>query len=210
MTASAPRRLPSSSKTGMPPPPEQTTSAPESTSVRMVVDLHDAQRLGRGDHAPEVVVVGGDRPVEFGGKPEGFLVAVDRADRLGRVLEGGVVSVDDHLGEDGDDVAPGQHVLELLLEHIADHALALGPEHVERVGRDVHVGGRLQREQPHLRPVAVRHDEVVVGGELGDCRDRLVRMRALGRCGRRLAAAQERVASERDDDLAPACLAGLE
>ena len=63
---------------------------------------------------------------------------------------------------------PPSALTQLLVEQVADLALALGAEHVERVGRDRVVGVALQREQPDLRAVAVGDDHLVLGGELGD------------------------------------------
>ena len=48
-----------------------------------------------------------------------------------------------------------QEVAELLLDHVADHALGLGAQHVERIGLDLVVSGALQGQQTDLRPVAV-------------------------------------------------------
>ncbi len=61
----------------------------------------------------------------------------------------------------------GSRLPELLLDDVADHALRLGAEDVERVGLDVLVGRSLERQEPDLRPVAVRHDELVVRRDPG-------------------------------------------
>ena len=88
----------------------------------------------------------------------------------------GIVRVDlDHGEEGGDRLLEGQDVAELLLDHVADRALGLGAEHVERrvlAG----VGDLLQRKQPDLRAVAVGDDDLVLGAKR---RQRLAR-----RCGR--------------------------
>jgi hypothetical protein len=53
-------------------------------------------------------------------------------------------------------------VSELLLDDVADHPFRLCAEHVQRIGVDRRVCGSLKREQPDLRPVAVRDDELVL------------------------------------------------
>ena len=126
---------------------------------------------------------------------------VDRADRLGGVVERGVVAVDlDHGQERGERLLGRQQVAELLLDDVADHRLGLGAEHVERVRRDVVVRRRLQRQQPDLGPVAVRDDDLVAGDDGGDALggDPDVRPLVLG--GHRLTALQQRVAAQGDHD----------
>ncbi len=94
----------------------------------------------------------------------------------------------------------GQQVSQFLLDQVADHPFGLGTQDVERIRRDLVVRGRLQREQPDLRPVAVRDDQLVLlrhGGE------RLAGRRHVGTLplhGHRLAPALQRVAPQRDDD----------
>ena len=55
-----------------------------------------------------------------------------------------------------------QQVAQLLLDEVADHALRLGTQHVERVGLDLLVAAALQRQQAHLGAVAVRDDQLVL------------------------------------------------
>jgi hypothetical protein len=59
------------------------------------------------------------------------------------VQKGGIVGIDLRLCEQRDDVPPRQAATQLLLDQIADHAFALGAEHVERVGGDITVRFRL-------------------------------------------------------------------
>ena len=83
------------------------------------------------------------------------------------MLERGIGRVDHGLGQQRSDVTLGKRVAELLLEQVADHALALGAEHVERVAAHVGIRLVLQREQTDLRSVAVRHHEPVLAGDRG-------------------------------------------
>ena len=92
---------------------------------------------------------------------------VDRPDRLRRPREGGIGGVDDDLRQERRDLPTGELVPQALLEEVADHALALGAENVERVGADAGVGLALEGEEPDLRAVPVRDDDVVSPGELG-------------------------------------------
>jgi hypothetical protein len=74
-------------------------------------------------------------------------------------------SLDDDLRQHGDHLAPGHRIAELLGEDVADHAVGLRAEHVERC--PVPIGGGLEDEQSHLRAVAVGHDEIVIARQLG-------------------------------------------
>jgi hypothetical protein len=91
---------------------------------------------------------------------------VERADRLGRLVEGRVVLVDDDLGDERGDLLvdgpPPQLVDDRPLQHEAHAALGHGVADVERIGRDL-VGRllHLDEEVPDLRPVAVDDDELV-------------------------------------------------
>ena len=93
-----------------------------------------------------------------------------------------------------------EQVADLLLDEVADHALGLGAEHVERIGLDVLVGGALQREQADLRAVAVRDDELVVAGDPRESARGDPDVRALVAGGHRLAPLEQGVAAESDDD----------
>ena len=95
----------------------------------------------------------------------------------------------------------GQVVLHRLQQPVADHPLGLGAEHVERVRRgQVRVGGALQRQHADLGAVAVGDDQLVLGGQRGQRVDRAATLRLLHVGVRLLAALQQRVAAERDDD----------
>ena len=92
-----------------------------------------------------------------------FVLRILRADRLARILKSRVGRVDLHLGEDGRkwDVL-GQDIAKLLLDHVADHALGFGIEHVERVRLHSGESRRFEGEQPYLRTVAVGDDQAVL------------------------------------------------
>ena len=128
-------------------------------------------------------------------------VLIDRADELLRAPEGRVRVVDDHLREQrGDGAAALEAVHELLIEQVADHPFGLGAEDVERVRLGRGVGLALEGEQPDLRSVAVGDDDVVLGRELDDRLDGGGDVRALDLHVRGFSAAEQRVASEGDDD----------
>ena len=52
------------------------------------------------------------------------------------------------------------------------HPVAVGAEHVERILLDLVVGLALERQQADLGPVPVGDDDLVLGGDRGDLRDR--------------------------------------
>jgi hypothetical protein len=83
------------------------------------------------------------------------------------------------LRQDRDHLAPGRRVAEFLREHVADHAVGLRTEDVER-RRGLSRGG-LEGEQSDLRPVAVRDDQLVSAGELRQRAGRDTRVGALRR-----------------------------
>ena len=94
----------------------------------------------------------------------------------------------------------GQQVADLLLDEVADHALGLGAEDVERIGLDVLVGRALQGEQADLRTVAVGDDELVLARDPGEGLGRDPDVGPLMPGGHRLAPLQQGVAAEGDDD----------
>jgi hypothetical protein len=118
----------------MPPPPAQTTTQPFSSSHSSGQPLErlepeDALRDRRGDDAAEARAVGLERPAFLCGKRIGVVLRIDRADRLRRVRERRISSVD--LDERQQRRKPDvlrQLVAELLLQDVADHALGLRAE----------------------------------------------------------------------------------
>src|SRR5690606_10057405 len=90
---------------------------------------------------------------------------------------------------------------ELLLDHVADHAHALGSEDVKRIRRHGRIGGGLKSQQAYLRPIAVRDDHLMLsdhgskgsGGPPDVC--------PLVLCGQRLATPQQSIAAECYDKL---------
>jgi hypothetical protein len=99
-----------------------------------------------------VVVVLNERPALLVLKARGFGRVVEWADRLRRVSERGVGLIDlDHGRRRREMPLEGKLVPQLLLEHVADHPLGLGAEHVERIG--IHGGVRraLERSNPARR-----------------------------------------------------------
>jgi len=164
------------------------------------LQLDDLERVRRGDDAAEPLTVARDRPAVLLGERAGARLRVDGADRLRGRREGGIVGGDDDLREDGRDRPAGERVAEGLLDQVSDPALALGPEHVERGRRHLVVGVRLEREQPHLRAVPVREHELAAPGDSAKRAHGPFDVLALGLRRRWLAAAQQRVAAERDDE----------
>ena len=96
---------------------------------------------------------------------------IKRPDRLAGRGEGRIGRIDFDQRQKRGDLALGKRARERLLDEIADHAFALGPEQVERVGPRVAVCGSLKRQQPDLRAIAVGQHDVVLARER---RDRLL------------------------------------
>ena len=93
-----------------------------------------------------------------------------------------------------------QLVSQLLLDEIADHALGLGAEHVQRVRLDLLVRGALQGQQTDLGSVAVADHEFVVARQW---RERYTGREDVGPLvggGHGFAPPQQRVASQCDDN----------
>src|SRR5581483_856597 len=166
-------------------------------------ELDDPERLGRRDDAAEAVAVPCDRPAPLVREPTRFALLVHRPDRLRRRGEARIQCRDEHARRDRHDLAFRQFVLQRVGEEVADHALRLGNEHVERVRSDVAVGLAFEREQSDLRAVAVRDHELVVGCGRGERGGGGEDVAPLDLRLRRLAAAKQRVAAECDDDALP-------
>ena len=112
-----------------------------------------------------------------------------------------VVGVDlDHRQHRRERFVEGQQVAQLLLDEVADHALRLCAEDVERVRLDLLVRRALQSEQAYLRAVAVRDDQLVLERERGQRLGGDPDVGALVLGGHRLAAAEQRVAAQGYDD----------
>ena len=94
----------------------------------------------------------------------------------------------------------GQLVAELLLDDVADHPVRLGAEDVERIDGHVRVRGALEGEETDLRAVPVRDDELVLERERRESLAGRPCVRPLVLRRERLTAAQERIATECDDD----------
>jgi hypothetical protein len=131
------------------------------------------------------------------GELAGLGLGVERTDELGRRREGGVVRVHDDAGDDRDAVLVVDEVVELHLEHVADLALRLRVEDVERIRRRLRVRVAHERQQPNLRAVAVRDHEVVAQRSARQDACGIPRRLRLVDGFERLSAAQQGVAAER-------------
>ena len=115
--------------------------------------------------------------------------------------EGRVVPVHfDHREQGRQRLTGRQKVSELLFDDVADHRLGLRAEHIQGVRGDFVVRRGLQRQQPHLRPVTVRDHELVPRCDSSDCRGGHANVVPLIFSRHGLAPAQNRVATQCDDD----------
>ena len=142
---------PSLATTGTPPPPAQTTMAPVPSRVRMAGRSSSSAGSGEGTTRRQRAPSWRISQCVARGQGPGLLLVVDRADELGRVREGRVVPADQGPADQAGHLAAGQRVLQRLDQPVADHALGLRAEHVERVGPgEGRVVRALQRQ--HARP----------------------------------------------------------
>ena len=186
---------------GMPPPPAQMTTAPRSISQEIGCDLQDLARLGGRHHPPPSGAVLLERPAFLRGQRVGGLLGVDRADELGRAGEGRVIGVHGDHGEQGGHLpVRRQQATQFLLDQVADDALGARVQDVQRVRLGVVVGLGLQRQQAHLRAVAVHDHDAVLGGQRRDRLGRDPDVPALDLGGHGVAPAQQRIAAQRDHD----------
>ena len=122
--------------TGIPPPPAQITTQPCSSSHSTGSTPKIRCGSGEGTTRRKLSPSGlNSHPFSFASRAASSFV-VDRPDRLRRIPERGVVAVDlDQRQQRGEALLQRQLVSELLLDQVADHALGLGAEQVERIRR---------------------------------------------------------------------------
>ena len=207
ITAATPRTRPiESTATGIPPPPQQTTICPASTS-RSIAGISMIFR-GNGDGTTRR-----NRPPPSSRTCQPSFVRCASACAavstgpiaLFGVLKRRIVGVDEHGRDDGrhiaGEIAPVHRVRQALGDHVAHAGLRVGHAHFER-NRVQLAAGQLDAPQDvaDLRAVAVRDDELVAAldrvaqhlGRFAHLRELLVD-RAL------LAGRTDGVATERDD-----------
>jgi hypothetical protein len=165
------------------------------------LDLQDLPWLRRGHHPAPRGSVRLECPALGGRQLVGSILGVNRTDELRRMGEGRILRVHHDHGEQCGHLLPRrQETPQFLLDEIADHALSARVQDVQRVRLRVGVRLGLQRQQAHLRPVAVHDHDAVPGGQRRDRlgRDHDVPPLHLG--GHRLTAPQQRIAAQRDHD----------
>ena len=162
-TASTPWRAPKeSTTTGMPPPP-RTRRAHRARAAGGSSGSSTIERgVGDATTRRQRLAIHRDRPAALLSRgPSPRWPSYDGPDGLGRPLESRIERVDNGLRDERRDRTPPSDVPELAFEEVADHALGLGAEHVERIGAHVAERLALEREQPDLRTVAVRDHQLV-------------------------------------------------
>ena len=119
-------------------------------------------------HAAEELAISLDHPVFLFCQSAGFGFFIDGADKFGRIGKRRILGINLHLSQQRGNVAARHQIFQLLDQHVADHALRLGTQHIQRIGRDLGVGTVLQGQQADLRAVAMHQHHVVLLSNQGD------------------------------------------
>ena len=157
-------------------------------------------------HAKELVgLVGEGRELLVELHLLGLGLRQERTDRLGGILEGGIVQahhrVGDHRHHRTGQSAPGQFVTQCLDEHVADRALGVGHRIVDGNRVDLGLGefGATQ-DEAHLRAVAMGDNEFpALLDHVDERRHRPADRLVLLRDGVMLGVGDQSVAAEGDD-----------
>ena len=211
------------------PPPDPCRRPPPPPAARPSTSTnHRHATATRGDHrdtgvdeqsdglAPRAVATDGGRDdstpspcvpchgeAALVAKPKGGGLVIHRANRLGRHAERRVIAAHDGLRQEGRHRAAGCLAPQLLLEQVADHALTLGAEHVERVRPRRLVSFGLEQQHPYLRAVPVgQNNRMSVVEQRCQRSHRALDVPALNLSRDRLASPSECVASQSDNDRA--------
>ena len=112
---------------------------------------------------------------------------------LGSANAGSAGSTSIIVSNEASGLSNGQPVPQFLLDQVADHPLGLGAQHIERGRGHLPVGRLLQRQQPDLRPVPVRDDQLVFTGDRGQVITRHPHVFPLVLRRHRLPPAQQRI-----------------
>jgi hypothetical protein len=124
---------------------------------------------------------------------------VDRSDELRRARECRVIRIDDDHGEQGGHLLlRRQNAPQFLLDQVADHALGARVQDVQRVRLGACVRFGLQRQQAHLRAVAMHDHDAVPGGQRRDRFGGDLDVLPLDLSGHGVTASQQRIAAQGD------------
>ena len=198
MTASIPSKASSRRTTGMPPPPHRDDELPGLQERAHGRELEHLQRPGGGDDAPPAPArLLLQRPAALALELPGTKAVVVGADRLGRVLEGGIGGVD-HNVCDHDRHRPPYDGDELGCSESPDLGLRLRDRDPERERRRLGSGELLAEELvPDLRAVPVRDHDLALE-QRRDRRERPGEVRPVLGSGPPLPGPEKRVPAERD------------
>ncbi len=158
-------------------------------------------RLGRGHHPAPGAAVLAHLPAPLSRDLKRLGLRVDRADELGRRAEGRIVGAYYGPADQAGRRPVRDRVLDRLQQPVADHALSLGAEHIERIrAGQQRVLRALHGQQADLGAVAVREHQLVLAGQRHQGLHRLPDVRLLGGGVGPLTAFQQRVTAQRGDD----------
>ena len=126
------------------------------------VALLNSHRPWRGDNPTQVFAVALHRPAVLLFQLLLQLRVIDRTDKFLRRRKGRIVRCHSNTRHHCRYRRYRRFLRQALGQHIANHALALRHQHVQRVRFDVAIGQILQRQQAYLRPVAVHNGQTVM------------------------------------------------
>ncbi len=78
--------------------------------------------------------------------------------------------------------------------------IGFGPQNIQRPQRLRRIGCRLEGQQPHLRTVAMGHDDLMIFCQIGQSQRRNPNIRSLRVIGHRLATFQQGIAAKGNYD----------
>lgn len=165
------------------------------------VGLQDPFRYRGGHHAAPAAGVPGDVPTPLARQGPSRLPGVGLPHEFRGSCEGRIVGPYEGVGDERGDPATGQGVVEGAGQQGADHPLGLGAEQVQRIGgAEGGVGRAFHGEQADLGAVAVSEDDLVLVSQSSQGGGHPVDVRLLDGGVGALAAVEQGVAAEGDDD----------
>ena len=164
------------------------------------VAFNDALGQRGWHYTAEELAVSLDHPMLLFCQSAGFSLFVDGADKFGRIGKRRILGINLHLSQQRGDIAARHQVFQLLDQHVADHALGLGTQHIQRIGGYLGIGAVLQGQQADLRAVTMHQYHVVLLSDQGDGLGGSCNVLALDIRFQWLTTTEQCIATQSDDD----------